>query len=190
MASWFIYACIAGGGFLFLLVSLVLGGDGDHDGDGGGHFHPDGVEVAGDGASHTLDALGSWFSLKVIAAFCVGFGGAGATASMLNPNPLVAVGSATGFGLLMAAVARWIVGLFIKNETSSHVSEQSLLGQEGVVTQTILAGRAGEVEVKGVYRPARAAEGVEIKTGEHVRVLQMGATLTVEPAAKSAGTGS
>lgn len=179
MESWLVYGSIAAGGFAFLLLSLILGGDGGHDGDAS-DFHTDGVEVAGDGAGHSLSDLGSFFSLKVISAFAVGFGGAGAGASVLNPNPLVALGSGLGFGIIMALASRAVIAMFLKNESSSHTTESSLIGQQGVVTQTILAGRTGEVEVKGTYRAARSVEGVELKAGQHIRVTALGSTLTVE----------
>jgi len=181
MESWLVYGSIAASGFFFLLLSLILGGDGGHDGDAS-DFHTDGVEVAGDSVGHSLSDLGSWFSLKVISAFAVGFGGAGAAASSLTANPLIALGSGLGFGVIMAMAAKAVIGVFLKNESSSHTTEKSLIGQTGIVTKTILSGRTGEVEVKGVYRAAKTAEGVELKEGRSIKVTALGSTLTVEAA--------
>ncbi|MDX2176536.1 MAG: NfeD family protein [Candidatus Sumerlaeia bacterium] len=183
--NWLIYAVIGASGMLFLLLSLMLGGDAGH-GDAGdvGGLHTDGVSVAGGGVGHDVGDLGSWFSLKVLSGFAVGFGSGGFIASVLDAGTIGSLASASVCGAAIAAAARAIIGMFHKNESTSHTTEQALLGREGVVSQTILSGRTGEVEVDGVYRAARSTGETELKVGAAVRVVALGGTLTVEPAGK------
>lgn len=168
-------------GALVLGISLVFGGDAEFHADVADVGGADGIDVAGTDVGGSFD-FGSWLSVKVLAAFCVGFGALGLVARSLQWPVPGQVALASGAGVLMAVAARAITRLFTKNEASSHVTEDSLAGKTGMVTAAILEGRMGEVAVGSVHRPARAKDGKEIPQGAHVKVVGLGPTLIVERA--------
>jgi membrane protein implicated in regulation of membrane protease activity len=168
-------------GVLVLGISLIMGGDAEFHADAPDLGGVDGVDVAGTDLGGSFD-FGSWLSVKVLAAFCVGFGALGLVGRSLQWPVGGQIALASGAGILMAIAARAITRLFTKNETSSHVTEESLAGKTGMVTAAILEGRMGEVAVGGIHRPARARDGKEIPQGVQVRVVAIGPTLIVERA--------
>lgn len=173
-----VYICIATAGLAFLAFSMFFGGGDGEAGHAGPHV--DGVDVAGDAVTHDFGDIGSWFSVQAMAAFSVGFGAVGTLGSMLDWGRLATLGAATGVGVIMAGLARAVIATFVKNSKSSHTTEQSLKDADGMVSQTILEGRVGEVEVRGLHRSARSRDGRELKAGTPVRVVELGSVLVVE----------
>lgn len=167
-------------GLAVLCVSLLFGGDGGFEADAPDIGGVEGVDVAGvDTAGGSFD-FGSWLSVKVLSAFCVGFGACGMIGRSLGWPMEGQVLFACGAGVAMAAAARAILRAFATSQGSSHVTEASLQGRTGTVTATILEGRVGEVSLGSVHRGARARDGKEIPIGTPVRVVSVGPTLTVE----------
>ena len=155
-----LFAIIGGVGFVFLLMSLVVGDVFDAVGfdlDGGGHGTDFGL----------LDS-------RVIAVFLTAFGGFGVIAAQ---NGFGAVGSSIA-GLLGGIVFAGVVSVFgrflIGQQASSSVSDQTLLGRSAQVTVGIKPGAVGQITAKigdeRVERIARAKDGAEIPTGSIVKV--------------------
>ncbi len=134
----FTYICLAVGGCLILLVSLLLGGDHDSD------FHADVGDV-----DHDIDHGGGhhWFSIKVLSAFATAFGAGGAIARSFGASLAWSLLIAFVSGLLIAIVADAIINLFYGQQASSAYSINDLTGKTGTVTLPILPGGIGEVRV-------------------------------------------
>lgn len=132
-----VFVSIAFGGFLVLMMSLLLGGD--HDVDADGDFDTDADGDMG-GGHH-------WLSLKVLSAFATAFGASGAIARAYDVSVpwSMAIGLAAGF--IIASIADFIIMLFFKQQASSSFSIQNLNGLEGIVTLTIQPNQYGEVSV-------------------------------------------
>lgn len=157
-----LFAIIGGVGFLFLLISLVVG---------------DVFEAVGFDIDGGADGGGTDFGLldsRVIAVFLTAFGGFGVIAAQ---NGFGAVGSSIA-GLLGGLVFAGVVSVFgrflIGQQASSSVSDETLLGRTVQVTVAIKPGAVGQITAKigdeRVERIARAKDGSEIATGSIVKV--------------------
>ena len=155
-----LFAIIGGIGFLFLLISLVVGDV----------FEAVGFDLDG-GASGTDFGL---LDSRVIAVFLTAFGGFGVIAAQTGFG---AVGSSIA-GLLGGIVFAGVVSIFgrflIGQQASSSVSDETLLGRTAQVTVAIKSGAVGQITAKvgdeRVERIARAKDGNEIAVGTIVKV--------------------
>jgi hypothetical protein len=155
-----LFAVIGGVGFLFLLVSLVVGDV----------FEAVGFDLDGGAAGTDFGLLDS----RVIAVFLTAFGGFG----------LIAVQS--GFGAVGASIAGLIGGIvfgavvsvfgrfLIGQQASSTVTDDDLVGRTAQVTVAIKSGAIGQITAKigdeRVEKIARAKDGAEIASGSIVKV--------------------
>jgi membrane protein implicated in regulation of membrane protease activity len=156
-----IFLAIGGLGFLFLLISLVVG---------------DLFEAFGFDFATNLDPGHDFglFDSRVIAIFLTAFGGFGAIAVSLG---FAAPGSAL-FGIFGGALFGALVfyfGRFLyRQQASSSVTEEDLIGRTAQVVVAIHAGQIGQIACRvgeeRVEKIARAADGREIKTGATVRI--------------------
>lgn len=200
MEPWPFFFLIAFTGFSYLLIAVMMGSDG-HDGDAHGdlshdvghdidhsldhcldhghdpdihgvhHAHPD-ADQQGHGGGFGTVLLG-WLSGKILAALLVGFGLTAGVADLL--------GAPLGVSILAGIPVGWIFGFCVKlllmtamrGQASSAVRELALITRAGTVTETILPGRLGEVEVEGIVRSARTADSTEIRTGTVIRVMDI-----------------
>jgi len=153
-------------GLLLALVSLLLndlGGDVDAD------FSLDGS------GGHDLTI----FSPLTIGTFLAVFGGVGliATLGLRIEDRLSLVISGLAAAVISLLVAALYSRLLIALHGSTTISEQEMVGVEGVVSTPIPATGLGEVgfEVHGerMSRPARSIEGVAIARGVTVRIEQV-----------------
>lgn len=155
-----LFAIIGGIGFLFLLISLVVGDV----------FEAVGFDLDGGATGTDFGLLDS----RVIAVFLTAFGGFGVIAAQ---NGFGAVGSSIA-GLLGGLVFAGVVSVFgrflIGQQASSSVSDETLLGRTAQVTVAIKPGAVGQITAKigdeRVERIARAKDGAEIATGSIVKV--------------------
>jgi membrane protein implicated in regulation of membrane protease activity len=90
-----------------------------------------------------------------------------------------------GTGVALAALMYLILFVFVKEQASSLIPAESVLGCVGVVTTSIDKNAVGEVGVsaEGQYRnyAARATGPQSIEKGRRVRVVRMaGGDLIVE----------
>jgi membrane-bound ClpP family serine protease len=170
-----IFIAIAVAGFILVSGGFLFGGDHDHD---AGHDISHDVHPESEGTI-------SIFSTKVLGTFVMGFGAAGAIAQfykMTYPqSSLVGVAAGVALGGIMYA----ILLVFIKEQASSLVPGDAVIGCIGVVTTSIDSNAVGEVGVSagGEYRnySARATGAQSIEKGRRVRVVQIaGGVLLVE----------
>ena len=178
----FTYICLAIGGCLVLLVTLMFGGG--HDAD----LH---VDVGGMDIGHDVDhgdggSEHSWFSVKVISAFATAFGAGGAIVRSFHGSIVLSLVIALAFGLLIAVVADAIIGLFYRQQASSSYSIADLAGKTGTVTLPILPGGTGEVRVSlgstSETFSARSQDASGINQGDSVVVISPGPPMIVKKA--------
>jgi hypothetical protein len=156
-----LFAIIGGVGFVFLLVSLVVG---------------DVFEMAGidlNGPDHGGMDFGLLDS-RVLAVFITAFGGFGVIGAQMGFG---AVGSSM-MGLLGGVVFAAVVSVFgrflVGQQASSSVTDNDLIGRTAQVTVSIKPGTVGQITAKigdeRVERVARAKDGTEIAAGSLVKV--------------------
>lgn len=171
-----IFIAIAIGAFFVVAGAFLFG----HDDIG----HDVGGDVGHD-VGHDGDGTISIFSTRVIFTFLMGFGAAGAIARYYGAGyplaSLIGVGSGIGLGAIMYG----ILMLFIKEQSTSVVSQSSFVGQVGTVTVPIDANGTGEVGISAgqSYRAysARSKDSSAIAKGHKVKVIESsGSMLIVE----------
>ncbi len=172
-----IFCSIAIAAFIIVAGSFLFGHDHDVD-----HDH----DAGGDGGDGHEDATISIFSPKILATLLMGFGAAGAIAREYQMSYMIASLIGLGFGILLAALMYFALGIFYKQQASSLVPTSSAIGCTGRVTVSISQGGQGEVgvQVEGQYNSylASAENGAPISKGQAVRVVRtMGSQLVVEP---------
>lgn len=155
-----VFLIIAGVGFLILLASLVMGDLFESLGvDGGFDSGPDGPGF--------LDS-------RVISVFILSFGGFGA------------IGTQAGFGIIASSLMGLAGGVVLgglvsvfgrflyKQQASSSVSSNQLVGRTAQVTVSIQSGSVGQVMCRvgeeRVEKLARTRGNKEIKAGAIVRI--------------------
>lgn len=168
-----IFVPLAFAGFLVVAGAFIFGHDNDidHDVD-----HDAGYEVGG-----TL----SFFSVRVLATFVMGFGAAGAIARYYHASYPVSSLVGIGAGIVLSALMYLVILLFVRQQASSVISAQSLIGRVGNVTVPIDKAELGEVgmSVGGEYKvySARSRDQNSIQKGRRVKVVEVvGTTLVVE----------
>ena len=171
-----IFLVIGGLGFLFLLISFILG---------------DIFEAFGFDFDADLDGSGDFgiFDSRVISIFLTAFGGFGA------------IGSSFGFGALFSSLFGIAGGVFFgglvyqfgkflySQQSSSSVSESDLIGRTAQVTVTIQPGQIGQISCligeERVEKIARTREGQEIKTGQIVFIEEISGDAVIVSAENS-----
>lgn len=158
-----VFLIIAAVGFVFLLASLVMGDLFDHLGvDGGFDSSPDGVGF--------LDS-------RVISVFVMSFGGFGAIGTQSG----LGIVASSFLGLAGGAVLGGLVSLFgrflYRQQASSSVSANQLVGRTAQVTVAIQSGSVGQITCRvgeeRVEKLARTRNHEEIKAGAIVRIEEI-----------------
>ena len=183
------FLCIMIGGFLFLLFSLIFGTD--HDAEVDHDFSVDhdvdhDIDHDGDHDTDSGTIKHRWFSLKVISSFATGFGAVGSVIRSNGGGTFWSLAGALICGIVMAVVADAIILFFLKQQASSHISNQQLIGMIGEVTLTIKPNSFGEVSVSHhghrISGRARSHKEVTISQGSTVKIIRAeGTTFIVEP---------
>lgn len=157
-----IFLAIGGLGFLFLLVSLVIGDIFDSLG-----FHFDGA----DGDFGVLDS-------RVISVFLTAFGGFGAIGITLGFATLGGIAFGLLGGFIFGAVVFYFGRFLTNQQSSSSVSSDSLIGRPAQVIVGIKPGQVGQISCRvgeeKVEKLARTAGGEEIMAGQMVRIDSIG----------------
>jgi len=156
-----VFLIIGGIGFVFLLISLVLGdifemfgGSADIGGDSGVDF--------------------GFLDSRVLAVFITAFGGFGAIGAQMGFGAIVCslIGLLGGiiFGGVVSLFGRFLIG----QQASSSVTDSDLVGRTAQVTVAIKSGEVGQISARigdeRVDRVARSSDGEEIKVGTMVTV--------------------
>ena len=170
-----VFLLIGGVGFLFLLVSLVVGDIFEMFG-GGADLGDPGVDFG------FLDS-------RVLAVFITAFGGFGAIAAQMNFGAVVSsfVGlmGGVGFAGVVSVFGRFLIG----QQASSSVTDHDLLGRTAQVTVTIKPGEMGQITARigdeRVEKIARAKSEVEIKAGTIVMVESIAGDSVIVSAEKA-----
>lgn len=171
-----IFIALALGGFLLLVGSMLFG-----------HEH-DGVvehDLGGHDVDHGSEPTMSIFSTKVIGAFLMAFGAAGALSSYSGDGWIKAslIGLAPAF--IASALMYFILGMLYKQQASSNVSAKDVVGLKGTVSTSIRPPAPGEIrlESSGQTMTYLARSSREIQNGKTVIVKSnIGSELVVEEA--------
>ncbi|HEY8560277.1 MAG TPA: NfeD family protein [Pyrinomonadaceae bacterium] len=159
-----IFLAIGGLGFLFLLASLIIGD----------LFDAIGFDFATDlDASHDFGV----FDSRVIAIFLTAFGGFGAIGVSLGfaaaASTLFGVLGGVAFGALVFYFGRFLY----RQQASSSVAEEDLIGRTAQVVVPIHAGQIGQIACRigeeRIEKIARARGGAEIKAGQLVYIEEI-----------------
>ena len=168
-----IFLGIAALGFVFLLLSLVVGDIFDSFG------FDTGLDGAADGGHGFLDS-------RVISVFVTAFGGFGAIG--IQSGLSIVVSSLLGLvgGIVLGALVSLFARVLYKQQATSSVATSQLVGRTAQVIVAIAPGSLGQVSCRvgeeRVEKLARAKDNREIKAGATVRVEEVaGDSLIVSP---------
>lgn len=172
-------------GFFFLVVTLFFGTifegieDVAHD-----------ISLDHDlSLDHDTDVAGpSPFSIRILAAFITGFGASGAISSYYHKGWMVSSFIGLLFGALTGGIVYLVVSMMYKQQASSTISMDEMVGLAGVVSVTIPPKGFGQVSLvvksSQVEHFASSESGDEIKNGTNVKVVKLvGDRLIVSPLA-------
>ena len=167
-----VFLAIAGIGFVFLLVSLVVGDI----------FDSFGFDTGVDGGADGHGLLDS----RVISVFVTAFGGIGAIGIQMG----LSIVASSLLGLAGGVVLGGLVSLFArflyKQQSSSTVSAAQMVGRTAQVIVSIAPGNLGQVSCRvgeeRIEKLARSKDNLEIKAGSMVRVEEVaGDSVIVSP---------
>jgi membrane protein implicated in regulation of membrane protease activity len=154
-------------GVLFSGISMLLGHHGADDHHGGDH-----------------EAGPSLLSVRGAALFFTGFGGVGYIVNANTGRPLVAMAAGVAGGLVFSLPILYFIRFFMRQETSSLVSSEQIVGAEGIVTTSIAPDQYGEVRISvaGSQISKSATSDVAIKSGTPIKVVRhLGGNVFVTP---------
>jgi len=167
-----VFLVIAAIGFVFLLVSLVIGDI----------FDSFGLETGLDGGADGHGLLDS----RVISVFVTSFGGFGAIGIQMG----LSIVASSLIGLAGGVVLGGIVSLFArflyKQQSSSSLSTSQMIGRTAQVIVSIAPGSLGQVSCRigeeRMEKLARSKDNQEIKAGSMVRIEEIaGDSVIVSP---------
>lgn len=160
ISSLTFFLAIAAVGLIFLLVSLIFGelfedwGLGT-DADGGVDGHP------------FLDS-------RAISVFITAFGGFGAIGVRMGLSVIASSMLGLTSGLVLGGAVAMFARFLHSQQSTSSVSNATLVGRTAQVIVTIPAGGVGQVSCRvgeeRVEKLARSRGGAELKPGELVRI--------------------
>ncbi len=171
-----IFLTVGGIGFLFLMISLIIGdifdaldldfgADVDVDVDADADF--DGSGGAGFGI---LDS-------RVISMFLVGFGFIGAIALKLGLGGILGAIIGSGSGLILGGLIFAFGYYLVAQEATSPVTNRELVGHAAKVTVDIKPNSIGQISFnvreQRIDKLARTRDGKEIKAGETVFIEEI-----------------
>jgi len=160
LTAFTVFLLIAGIGFVFLLISLVIGELFEH-----------GIELVGDGLDHGGP---SFLSTRILSVFVTAFGGTGAIATNMGAGLLASslVGGLTGFafsGLIFA-----FASFLHSQQASSDIRREDLIGKTAEVTVGIPQGGLGQIRCRigdtFIDRIARASDGTAVPPHSVVKI--------------------
>lgn len=167
-----VFLAIAAIGFVFLIVSLVVGDI----------FDSFGFDTGLDGGADGHGFLDS----RVISVFVTSFGGFGAIGIQMGlgivTSSLIGLAGGVVLGALVSLFARFLY----KQQSSSSVGTAQLIGRTAQVIVSIAPGNLGQISCRigeeRIEKLARAKDNREIKAGALVRVDEIaGDSVIVSP---------
>jgi len=171
ISSLVVFLAIGGIGFIFLLVSLILGDI----------FDSLGVDPGLDGT----DGHG-FLDSRVISVFVTAFGGFGAIGIQMGLSIVASSLLGLAGGVVLGGVVSFFARFLYKQQSSSSVSTAQLIGRTAQVIVSIAPGSLGQISCRigeeRVEKLARSKDNQEIKTGVMVRVDEIaGDSVIVSP---------
>ena len=159
-------------GFVFLLISLVIGDV----------FDTFGFDTGLDGGADGHALLDS----RVISVFVTAFGGFGAIGIQMGLSIVASSLIGLAGGIFLGGVVSLFARFLYKQQSSSSVTTSQLVGRSAQVIVSIAPGSIGQVSCRigeeRVEKLARARDNREIKAGATVRVDEVaGDSLIVSP---------
>ena len=159
-------------GFVFLLISLVVGDI----------FDSFGFETGLDGGADGHGLLDS----RVISVFVTAFGGFGAIGIQMGLSIVASSLLGLGGGIILGGLVSLFGRFLYKQQSSSSVTTAQLIGRPAQVVVAIAPGSLGQVSCRvgeeRIEKLARARDNLEIKAGATVRVDEVaGDSLIVSP---------
>jgi membrane protein implicated in regulation of membrane protease activity len=150
---------IGGLGFLFLLISLVVGDI----------FDAVGIDFGLD-ASHDFGI----FDSRVISVFLVAFGGFGTIGVQVGFGSVGSSLCGLLGGVFFAAIVFFFGKFLYGQQSTSSVRAEDLIGRTAQVTVRIQPGNIGQISCRvgddNIEKLARTTGGEEIKAGALVRI--------------------
>ena len=167
-----VFLCIAAIGFVFLLISLVVGDLFDSLG------FETGIDTGADG--HAL------LDSRVLSVFITAFGGFGAIGIQMGLSIVASSLLGLGGGIILGGLVSLFGRFLYKQQSSSSVTTTQLIGRPAQVIVAIAPGSIGQVSCRvgeeRIEKLARARDNLEIKAGATVRVEEVaGDSLIVSP---------
>jgi membrane protein implicated in regulation of membrane protease activity len=156
-----IFLAIGGIGFLFLLISLIVGD----------LFDMVGFHVDGNLDGHDFGLLDS----RVVSVFLTAFGGFGAIGAINEFNPFVSSLLGIVGGIFFGAIVYYFGKLLYSQQSTSNISNDDLIGRTGQVTVAIMPNQLGQVTfIIGEERFEKLARSTDNSA------INIGATVTVD----------
>ena len=167
-----VFLAIGGIGFVFLLISLVVGDIFDSFG------LETGLDVGADGHG-LLDS-------RVISVFVTAFGGFGAIGVQMGLGIVASSMLGLTGGILFGGLVSLFGRFLYKQQSSSTVSTAQMIGRTAQVTVSIAPGSLGSISCRvgeeRIEKLARSRDNMEIKAGAMVRVEEVaGDSVIVSP---------
>ena len=155
-----IFLAIGGIGFLFLLISLIVG---------------DLFEMIGFDFDSNLDGHDfGLFDSRVISVFLTAFGGFGAIGTIWGLGAIPSSIFGLFGGIIFGAIVFYFGKLLYSQQATSSVSLEDLIGRSAQVTVTIMPDQIGQVMFivgeERIEKLARSVDNTEIKIGTTVRI--------------------
>lgn len=171
----FLTICIVG--FIVLLVSFVLGEIAEHGGEVIHDLAADQPIIDHGGEVDHAGGGPSILSVRILAGFVTGFGGAGAISSYgglpYGWSSLMGI----GVGFVMVAIIYAIASFLYRQQASSGINVNELVDKMATVTISIPKDGAGEVTltVKGatISQVARAENNAAIPYGQTILIKKV-----------------
>ena len=155
-----VFLAIAAGGFVFLLISLVVGDI----------FDSLGFETGLDGGADGHGFLDS----RVISVFVTSFGGFGAIGIQMGLGIVVSSLLGLAGGVVLGGLVSLFARFLYKQQSSSSVGTAQMIGRTAQVIVSIAPGSLGQVSCRigeeRIEKLARSKDNREIKAGAIVRV--------------------
>lgn len=167
-----LFAIIGAIGFVFLIISLVVGDI----------FEAVGADL-GVGGDTGMDF--GFLDSRVLAVFITAFGGFGAIGVQMGLGAVAASFIGLFGGILFAVVVSLFGRFLVGQQASSSVTDDDLIGRTAQVSVAIKPGEVGHVSIRvgdqRVDKIARSKASDEIKAGTLVKVAAIaGDSIVVE----------
>jgi membrane protein implicated in regulation of membrane protease activity len=172
-----VFLAIAAIGFIFLVISLVVGD----------LFDTVGVDTS---ALDGTDGGHGFLDSRAVSVFVSSFGGFGAIGIQMGLGIVASSMLGLGGGLVLGGLVTMFARFLYRQQATTSVSSQQMVGRTAQVTVSIALGSMGQVSCRigeeRIEKMARSKNNQEIKAGAMVRVEEVaGDSLIVSPVSET-----